>query len=569
MADGSGGEYQNAQAIAASERGAATGGGCAECHDGNWIHIRYEYTEGDPVTDAVFVVQKANGEQSGGDVIAEGVLSIGPDAEHRFVHVDLGDYDGPVDVLFYDDPTEPAPYSEPAPVEDERGWLRRAADAVVGGAEWIGEVGMGDFNENMSTGQIITNAIVTAVPGIDQVADARDLIANGKYLLWDKRYNELGVWVGVFACLIGLIPSLGSLAKGVIKIIWKNAGEMGRILVYINRALHKTGMRVNGYRKVKEFADEIVAKVGEVSAKFDEFLDDCAAKARFLGMHDMLQSIETVRQMARQKFDEVAVEINARIARGLADFAMHAHRMLPSNSLIVRRVLKASATRGPFPKWQPTMERLGFDASAVEGSAVDMTDDLARKIDGEYDPRVIDAKWAAIEGNMPNDWKGKWSKKDWNDRALRNFDGPAEIREIPDGTPLYRVIGKPGDEGGPWWSFDPPPASEAEWRGRDAVVQAWGNAGGAYVTLKAPPPKHVLVGKAGPKPSVADPTKVLPGGGTQVYVPGFDHPAPAIPDVEKRIAETGGYFHTDWNDRAPVIPSRANVAAGKIDECDK
>ncbi|MDP0930089.1 hypothetical protein Q0601_23180 [Paracoccus onubensis] len=114
-------------------------------------------------------------------------------------------------------------------------------------------------------------------------ADARDLIANGKALLWDKRYNELVVWVGVFACLIGLIPSLGSLAKGVIKIIWKNAGEMGRVLIYINKALHRTGVaKINGYRFVKKLGDEVVSRVGEVSQKFDEFLDFCASKASFL-----------------------------------------------------------------------------------------------------------------------------------------------------------------------------------------------------------------------------------------------------------------------------------------------
>src|SRR5688572_4284799 len=107
MADGSGApvdEYQNVQAIAASARGNATGGGCAECHDGNWIHVRYEYTEGDPITDAVFVVQKPNDGRQGGEVITEGVLAIGPQAEHDFVHVDLGDYSGPVEVFFFDDP---------------------------------------------------------------------------------------------------------------------------------------------------------------------------------------------------------------------------------------------------------------------------------------------------------------------------------------------------------------------------------------------------------------------------------------------------------------------------------
>jgi hypothetical protein len=38
----------------------------------------------------------------------------------------------------------------------------------------------------MSTGQIIANAIVTAVPVVEQVADMRHLAANGKPLILDK-----------------------------------------------------------------------------------------------------------------------------------------------------------------------------------------------------------------------------------------------------------------------------------------------------------------------------------------------------------------------------------------------
>ncbi|QUJ76584.1 hypothetical protein KDD17_00450 [Sulfitobacter albidus] len=299
MADGG---YDAAQAAAASQSGDAVGGGCAGCHTGNWIHVRYEYTEGDPVTDAVYVVQTPNGGEPGGDVITEGVISIGPDAPHQYVHVDLGDHAGPVEVFVFDDPTEPVPYTEPAPVEDERGWFARAADAVMSGADWAWDVVQGDFNEDMTTGQIITNAIVTAVPGIDQVADLRDLVANGKALIWDKRYTEIGVWVGVFACLIGLIPSLGSLAKGVIKLVWRQAGEVGKILIYINKALHRRMPQVNGYRFLKKLADELPGHVAFVTQKFNEFLDMCTDRIPFFGGGELRETIETVRAMANEMF---------------------------------------------------------------------------------------------------------------------------------------------------------------------------------------------------------------------------------------------------------------------------
>ena len=563
MADGSGApvdEYQSVQAIAASARGNATGGGCAECHDGNWIHVRYEYTEGDPITDAVFVVQKPNDGRQGGEVITEGVLAIGPQAEHDFVHVDLGDYSGPVEVFFFDDPTEPVPYTEPAPVADERGWLERAADTVADSAKWSGGVLQGDFNEDMSTGQIITNAVMTAVPGIDQVADARDLIANGKALLWDKRYNELVVWVGVFACLIGLIPSLGSLAKGVIKIIWKNAGEMGRVLIYINKALHRTGVaKINGYRFVKKLGDEVVSRVGEVSQKFDEFLDFCASKASFFGASSLLASIETVRGMARQKFNEVATEISARISRGLAAFATHAWRVMPGQGIIVRRAM--AATRQAYGSWQDTMRRIGFDKNALEAGAEPIDADAARFFD---DAQILASRWydeLLSDPKLPPYLRQQAeASPDFFRRQLATFGSKPHYETFTPKQSLYRVIDKPDGHTGGFWSKAIPPDDEAAWRARDAVKNGW-NEAGAFIRAEVPPPPAGLVGEIAPQQLENYPGKMLRGGGEQVWLPGPKEGAVAQTQVKE-------YWHTAWNDRAPINPSRASLKAGNPNECD-
>ncbi len=567
MADRSQGEFAATQAEASSQHGQAVGGGCVRCHEGNWVHVRYEYTEGDPVTDATFVVQTPNGGKPGGTVLHEGVVSIGPSASHNFVHVDLGGHDGPVEVFFFDDPTEPVPFTEPAPVKDERGWLEWAADGVVSagravgdGAAWVGNVAMGDFNDDMTTGQIVTNAIVTAVPGIDQVADARDLVANGKALLWDRRYTEIGVWVGVFACLIGLVPSLGSLAKGVIKIIWKNAGEMGRLLVYINRALHRTGIaRINGYRFVKELGEGLAGKVAEVAAKFDEFLDDCAAQARRFGMTDLLASIETVRGMARQKFDEVAAEISARIARGIGQYATKAWRLLPHQSIVVRRATVMA--RQSFESWQETMARIGFDKNALEAGAEPIDDATKRWM---VDSGVRSARWRTellADPKLTPELR-TFLQQDVGGRAtdmLKTFSTkPTVVNFSESPRTLYRVIDGPEKINGSFWSRAEPPSDEAAWRSRDAVLNGW-NEGGAYVSAAVPPPPAGLVGTIAPQISDVDPTKMLRGGGEQVYIPG----RPAIPESQMRQ-----YLHTDWNDRAPVSATRATSQAGHAGECD-
>jgi len=46
-----------------------------------------------------------------------------------------------------------------------------------------------------------------------------DIVANLKLLIWEKRYNDKWVWLALVLRLFGLIPVLGSMAKGILKIV--------------------------------------------------------------------------------------------------------------------------------------------------------------------------------------------------------------------------------------------------------------------------------------------------------------------------------------------------------------
>ncbi len=566
-------EYSNAQSVAASQKGKATGGSTAECHEGNWIHVRYEYPSSQPVTDAVFVVQKPNGGEPGGEVITEGVLTVTEQSEHEFIHVDLGDYNGEVEVFFFDDPTEPDPTPEPAPVEDKRAWYERAADAVISageavtdGASWTWDVVQGDFNEDMSTGQIITNAVVTAIPGIDQVADLRDLIANSKLLLWDKRYNEIGVWVGVLACLIGLVPSLGSLAKGVIKLIWKNASDVGRILIYINKALFKIGRPLNGYRFLKRLADELPSQVAFVTKQFNEFLDTIVAKLSWgkklapQKVAEALATIEILRGMANQKFAEAAAEIRNKILRGLAKFATPVWSVKPGQSLIAGRATKV--VRRSFDSWQDTMKRGDdFVEEALEAGAEPIDDKAARFF---LDSQKLAQKWfdeiieeLPVGSHIRTHMEA--SRGFYLTQVLPSFSKKPKVIEFSSGQKLYRVIGEKDGIGGPFWSRSIPDDAEDIWRSQNAVRNSWNHAG-AYVRASVPPPDSALIGEIAPQKLPNHPGMMLRGGGEQIFVPGPQGAAISKGQVDK-------YWHTNWND--PQNPSIGRVRAGNPNECDQ
>ncbi|AFT70374.1 MULTISPECIES: hypothetical protein [Alloalcanivorax] len=85
-------------------------------------------------------------------------------------------------------------------------------------AIWLWEAIQGDFNLDRSTGQVTFDAAISMIPVVDQICDVRDIIANCMHLNEDS--SDKWSWIALCLTLIGLIPSLGSLLKGVLKIFF-------------------------------------------------------------------------------------------------------------------------------------------------------------------------------------------------------------------------------------------------------------------------------------------------------------------------------------------------------------
>ena len=187
--------------------------------------------------------------------------------------------------------------------------------------EWIWGVLEGDFNENPTVGQIITNAAITAIPLVDQVADARDLVANLKALIWDKRYNEIAVWLGLFFTLIGLIPSLGSLLKGVLKLIYRGA-KLDEVFKVFN-ALAKGNawewlqkLRAGELRKhadeatrmLKQVIDNIIDTLNEALSYVPRWSDDLYRK-----LSDLIAELRVIRGKIEDMFGQITKELEQKL----------------------------------------------------------------------------------------------------------------------------------------------------------------------------------------------------------------------------------------------------------------
>ena len=230
---------------------------CVPCTSDNWVKLRYEYADGTGVPGAAYVVQTVTDAGTPtGEVLAEGVT----DADGNAVAA-LPDGHDQVEFYFHADP-EGDPYEDPdaaRPLEEpEEGFWKSLWDNITDGADWIWGVLKGDFEEDPSTSQIIGRMILTMIPGIDQLADVQDITNILYRLIWKQEWEEKMHWVLLVITLIGLIPVLGSLAKGLLKLVIKKAGDLSAL-----RALYGVFnyfRKGNAHRWIRDFATDLTGK---------------------------------------------------------------------------------------------------------------------------------------------------------------------------------------------------------------------------------------------------------------------------------------------------------------------
>lgn len=196
----------------------------------NYIELQYSYADGEGVPGASFEVT---------DVDTNGVVASGTLEDDGFCSVDIPSSTERVSVSYWNDPKILNVFPEEVATPDETtlqrlvNWVSEIENYSIEKPKkvllWTWGSIQGDFNEDATMGQVFFGTGLTLIPGLDQVGDGRDLIANLKILIYEKRYNEKLPWIGLVLCCIGLIPTIGSAVKGISKVI-VDANKTGRKL---------------------------------------------------------------------------------------------------------------------------------------------------------------------------------------------------------------------------------------------------------------------------------------------------------------------------------------------------
>ncbi len=393
--------------------------------------------------------------------------------------------------------------------------------------EWIWGVVEGDFNENPTVGQIIANTLLTSIPLVDQAGDARDLAANIKALAWDKRYNEYMVWLAFFFTLIGLVPSLGSLLKGVLKLLWKGA-KMDEVLRYMN-AMGK-GNAVKWLKelqagKLKQYGKDAATNAKQVIDVCVDMLskikDSCPMWLTEFHQNfaDLIKTLKIIRSQVDEMLGKITAELEQKLDDLLKQNVDNTAQGSSKSTLMVKQEADPSVKpregshlykkqhkdgyeKDPYtlqPDGKPLGAKVGKMPSEAYG--IDkMPKELLNKADEGYPSSLVARK------------------------EFRNFSDIKPV-ELPEGTKIYRVVDEGSAEisqgkSGTYWAYSLP-ESKSQWRSQYAVKDSW-NDNGYYVEYEVPKGQTLKVweGKTAGQEyrSVDNSEFYLEGGNTQLYV---------------------------------------------------
>ena len=272
--------------------------------------------------------------------------------------------------------------------------------------DWIWGAIQGDFNENPTIGQIITNAAITAIPLVDQVADGRDLVANLKALIWDKRYNEMAVWVGLFFTLIGLIPSLGSLLKGVLKLIYRgaklddvfrafNALAKGNAWEWLKK-LRAGELRQHAdeaARMLKQVFDNIIATLKEALSYVPSWADDL-----YKNISDLIAEMRAIRDQIDEMFGKITADLEAKLDDLLKQQADNSVEGNSRQTLMMRQ--EADANAKPPRRLPPLPESMDEVMKRMDDATQKVQQARANSSPLPQSPYTLDDKLAIVEAGL-------------------------------------------------------------------------------------------------------------------------------------------------------------------------
>ncbi|MFT3721585.1 hypothetical protein [Pseudorhodoferax sp.] len=371
-------------------------------------------------------------------------------------------------------------------------------------AQWIWEVIQGDFNNEQTTAQVVTGTVISMIPLVDQICDVRDLVANCKKINEDS--SNKWVWVALVLTLIGLFPTLDSLAKGCLKILF----AYGRKGVFRagSRALDSSMWQATrpfveaGIVKLNEFLARPAVRRTIAALKWENVYLELSKKVRALSselnISSLLRAMDEVIAILRKLIDLVQ-------RFGTAAMSTRAGQLLQMVTTVRNKADQGlRQALAPMQDWLNRLaqrleveHRLSYQGST---NAVNPHNFSRPSLDAEIQamseskPELVDAIEEAMNPQIRKSPSVPARHSDISDAAPRPlksaFDTFHNVRPdiLPPGTKIYRVLDPSSNDSSICWmtaqEFNQL-RSKSDWCRRFAVWGNW-NSNGEFVTYTVP-----------------------------------------------------------------------------------
>ena len=458
-------------------------------------------------------------------------------------------------------------------------------------AVWTWEVIQGDFNDDPDVSHVVANTAVSigvTMTGIGVIVawlmDLRDLVANGIKIYQaanDSSTNKLDfgkvsplLWIALIATLIGVIPALGDLGKGVFKII----------LIFFKKALRTMGdiplakimakaiddamphiKELLGNPKIKQWLTQNGwARPFSELAKCFKKVKPLITQKQLMGMYDLCISelkkvIDSIKKYlpfgADRKIEELFKKLTsvrdglekavAKFIKPFQDCIDEIIIRLEKEDYVAYTARTGRIDEHYFGRISPDNPNIAWQEARKSSYLVNRkVPPFPEAVSAEY----VDEVSRAVNRGWPNIPPDK----------IPTFHKMYRV-EIRGPAKLYRVVDPDSYKAGRYWMREEDFAklnSRADWRSECAVKHEW-NANGQYVEYEIKAGESVKVWE-GPAASQAyDDSKEVwyKGGGNQIY---FD---PQQSVVSARKATGWGYIDQDehfLNERVLVDLSGGN-----------
>ncbi|MFT3721559.1 hypothetical protein [Pseudorhodoferax sp.] len=371
-------------------------------------------------------------------------------------------------------------------------------------AQWIWEVIQGDFNDEQTTAQAVTGTVISMIPLVDQICDVRDVVANCRKINDDS--TNKWAWVALVLTLIGLFPTLGSLAKGCLKIMFaygrKGVSQAGSHALNSGMWQATRPFVEAGIVKLNEFLARPTVRRTISALKWDNVYLELSKKVRALSsslnVSELLRVMDEVIAILRKLIDLIQRYGNAAMSTRAGQLLQMVIDVRNKSNQGLRQAL------APVQDWLNRLaqrleveHRLGYRVST---NAVNPHNFSRPSLDTEIQnmakrkPEWVDAvkkgKYPQIE-DMPDIPPGHSDIGVAAPRPLKSaFSTFHDIRPdtLPPGTKIYRVLDPGSNDNSICWMTAQEfkeLRSKADWRRQFAVWGNW-NSNGEFVTYTVP-----------------------------------------------------------------------------------